>query len=169
MTPRKRNLLHHLPKPPAPVILAFFANPLLYHSLPTTRTVIGPDGKRRSVAVTPRHNFGYPDPSASLRRNTIAVANHTNATADPRSDQLNSTDQQRRYSLSTPSDERRSSMSKVVRSVKNVTKGYSSVQVKVRNGVHTLSVVLHIRLTNSQQPPTTHGARQALIWLKLQL
>lgn len=27
-------------------------------------------------------------------------------------------------------------MSKVVRSVKNVTKGYSSVQVKVRNGMH---------------------------------
>ena len=28
-------------------------------------------------------------------------------------------------------------MSKVVRSVKNVTKGYSSVQVKVRNGLST--------------------------------
>lgn len=30
-------------------------------------------------------------------------------------------------------------MSKVVRSVKNVTKGYSSVQVKVRNGKSALS------------------------------
>lgn len=29
-------------------------------------------------------------------------------------------------------------MSKVVRSVKNVTKGYSSVQVKVRNGTLSL-------------------------------
>jgi hypothetical protein len=29
-------------------------------------------------------------------------------------------------------------MSKVVRSVKNVTKGYSSVQVKVRNGTSGL-------------------------------
>lgn len=32
-------------------------------------------------------------------------------------------------------------MSKVVRSVKNVTKGYSSVQVKVRNGKQGTSTI----------------------------
>lgn len=35
-------------------------------------------------------------------------------------------------------------MSKVVRSVKNVTKGYSSVQVKVRNGAHIPVAALNL-------------------------
>ena len=34
-------------------------------------------------------------------------------------------------------------MSKVVRSVKNVTKGYSGVQVKVRNGTLWLKYQMH--------------------------
>lgn len=60
-------------------------------------------------------------------------------------------------------------MSKVVRSVKNVTKGYSSVQVKVRNGAHTDTLLLHTRLTELQRLPTTHGAQRVPIWLRLQL
>lgn len=97
--------------------------------------MVGPDGKRRSVAVVPRHTFGYPDPSFT-RRNTIAVVDRTNATAHLSSIPEDSADPQRRYTLTSPPGERKSSMSKVVRSVKNVTKGYSSVQVKVRNGAH---------------------------------
>lgn len=42
-------------------------------------------------------------------------------------------------------------MSKVVRSVKNVTKGYSSVQVKVRNGASVMSTTEYPRA----DPPAT--------------
>lgn len=150
------------------VTLAFFANPLLYHSLPTTRTVVGPDGKRRSIAVTPQRTFGFPDP-AFARRNTIAVVDRTNATADPSSFQEDYTDQPRRNTLTSATGDKGSSMSKVVRSVKNVTKGYSSVQVKVRNGTHVHSFDLYIWLILSQRPRTTHGVRPAPIWLRSQL
>ena len=57
-------------------------------------------------------------------------------------------------------------MSKVVRSVKNVTKGYSAVQVKVRNGSPESRV--HDQFTPTadnepQQRAMTHGARLAPI------
>lgn len=85
-------------------------------------------------------------------------------------------------------------MSKVVRSVKNVTKGYSSVQVKVRNGTCDLcsglrvlaslaiaalflataslpaSVVIQedlLTVLAMQQRATILGARRALTCLKL--
>lgn len=35
-------------------------------------------------------------------------------------------------------------MSKVIRGVKNVTKGYSNVQVKVRNGMLRAAVLLEV-------------------------
>lgn len=60
-------------------------------------------------------------------------------------------------------------MSKVVRSVKNVTKGYSSVQVKVRNGAHIEMPRLPTRLTELQLPLTIHGAQRVPTWLKSQL
>lgn len=62
-------------------------------------------------------------------------------------------------------------MSKVIRSVKNVTKGYSSVQVKVREGALGANMPAahwHCRCTDRmanshiQRPVTTHGARQVL-------
>jgi hypothetical protein len=59
-------------------------------------------------------------------------------------------------------------MSKVVRNVKNITKGYSSVQVKVRNGRWSFGFNSVRRLMQEYQlPRTTHGARQAQIWLRL--
>lgn len=61
-------------------------------------------------------------------------------------------------------------MSKVIRSVKNVTKGYSSVQVKVREGAlgadfpssnwapdHPLSAWLIITCSDQQRPMGTYG------------
>lgn len=105
------------------------------------RTVIGPDGRRYSVTDPPLRSLSYAYVPRS-RRNTITALDNTAATADPPS-----TDQhcQSRIDYSDgplrrntvayyPSERRASGMSKVVRSVKNVTKGYSSVQVKVRNG-----------------------------------
>ena len=56
-------------------------------------------------------------------------------------------------------------MSKVVRSVKNVTKGYSTVQVKVRNGRSSI-MLRHGRLAADnldQQLATTPGVRQVRI------
>lgn len=55
-------------------------------------------------------------------------------------------------------------MSKVVRSVKNVTKGYSHVQVKVRNGKNKhYSKTCTVIDVEQQQQATTRGALQALI------
>ena len=53
-------------------------------------------------------------------------------------------------------------MSKVVRSVKNVTKGYSHVQVKVRNGMRLqeLDIAQHLTV-HLQQRATIHGDLQA--------
>ncbi len=45
-------------------------------------------------------------------------------------------------------------MSKVVRGVKNLTKGYSTVQVKVRNGMHCLLLYLF-----EEQADLTHQQR----------
>jgi hypothetical protein len=116
------------------VELAFFASPLLYHSLPTRRTVTGADGRRYSVADTSVRSFAYGAPPA--RRNTIAVVSNEHAQADKNS--FKSHPDQAIYSRNswenTPAYRKGGAMSKVVRSVKNVTKGYSSVQVKVRNG-----------------------------------
>lgn len=98
------------------------------------------EGRRSySVSDTPSHSFSY-RPS---RRNTIAVISNEQATAPPPS--AHSTYQarvesavpfaNRRASLDTGSSSRKGgTMSKVVRTVKNVTKGYSNVQIKVRNG-----------------------------------
>ena len=116
--------------------LAFFSSPLLYHGLPTVRTVTGPDGRRYSYAETPRHSLYYPS-----RRNTIAVVSSDHATGSNRAAIQNRLDNDpaftyRGSSLETaPAYRKGGSMSKVVRGVKNITKGYSSVQVKVRNGM----------------------------------
>jgi len=124
------------------VALAFLASALLSYPLPTVRTVIGPDGRRRSIAETPSRSFGYQVPPYA-RRNTIAAVDKTNATAEapsipPRTSEDTTLDLTRRNTIDGPPGRTRSSMSKVVRSVKNVTKGYSSVQVKVRNGTPSL-------------------------------
>lgn len=98
------------------------------------RTVTGPDGRRYSVADTPVRSFGYgPGPN---RRNTIAVVSNEHATADRSSFQAHPDGALYRPSTfeTVPAFKKGGTMSKVVRSVKNVTKGYSSVQVKVRNG-----------------------------------
>jgi hypothetical protein len=95
------------------------------------RTVTGPDGRRYSVADTPVRSFGYgPAPN---RRNTVAVASREHALADrSRPDSI----LYRRSTFETaPAYKKGGAMSKVVRGVKNLTKGYSSVQVKVRNGM----------------------------------
>lgn len=90
-------------------------------------------GRSYSVTVTPSRSFGYP----SSRRNTVVgVANEFDPTHDSRN-QETSADIYRRSSFETAPIIK---MSKVVRSVKNVTKGYSSVQVKVRNGKQGLEL-----------------------------
>jgi hypothetical protein len=140
-----------------------FTSPLLYHhSLPTVRTVIDPEtGRRVSVVDTPKRN------PYTYRRNTIAVV--------PPGD-LNSANPQnpsdpvfvlRRSSVeSAPAFNKGSTMSKVVRSVKNVTKGYSSVQVKVRNGTMHHSHLAQHQLIAAQPPRMTHGVLQEQIWQK---
>lgn len=118
-----------------------FTSPLLYHhSLPTVRTVTDPQtGRRYSVVDTGKRGARPYD----SRRNTIAVVSPHAATAADQSTVVssNSTNPNdpvlvlRKSSIeSAPAFNKGSAMSKVVRSVKNVTKGYSSVQVKVRNG-----------------------------------
>lgn len=118
-----------------------FTSPLLFsHSLPTVRTVTDPaTGRRYSVADTGRTGI-YP----YARRNTIAVVSPpTETVAVDRRPSVGGTPVDpnepvlvlRRSSIeSAPAFNKGGTMSKVVRSVKNVTKGYSSVQVKVRNG-----------------------------------
>ena len=117
--------------------LAFFASPLLYHNLPVVRTVTGPDGRRYTVTDTGR-SFGY-GPGLT-RRNTVAVVSSEHALADRSSFQAHPEgDIYRRSTFETaPAYRKGGAMSKVVRGVKNITKGYSSVQVKVRNGMLAL-------------------------------
>ena len=92
--------------------------------------MIDSDGRRRSVVDSGGRSYDYP--FVYSRRNTVAVDN-TNATAGPPS--LPQGGGLERRSTVSDTGGRKGSMSKVVRSVKNVTKGYSSVQVKVRNGM----------------------------------
>lgn len=75
------------------------------------------------------------------RRYTIAAGTadplviNTTYAQDKEKDPNEPVFQLRRSSIeSAPAFSKGSSMSKVVRGVKNITKGYSSVQVKVRNG-----------------------------------
>merc|ERR1712230_120968 len=83
-------------------------SPLLFASIPTRRTVTDRYGRRYTV---------------------VGIANELGSTHPSRSPQV-STNIYSRSSLETAPIVK---MSKVVRSVKNVTKGYSSVQIKVRN------------------------------------
>lgn len=104
------------------------------------RVVTDSNGRRYSVAETPSRSFdAYP-----YRRRTVAEINPAKySDRDPNSP----TNIYRRSTLETaPISRKGGNMSKVVRSVKNVTKGYSSVQVKVRNGI----VLSHIRLPAPQ-------------------
>jgi hypothetical protein len=148
-----------------------FTSPLLYHhSLPTVRTVTDPQtGRRYSVVDTGKRGPYYP----YARRNTIAVAPQT-ATADQsivvNDKPVNADDPVlvlRRTSIeSAPAFNKGGTMSKVVRSVKNVTKGYSSVQVKVRNGrSHSMTTAFWL-LKMTQRHPTTHGVLQGPTWLR---
>lgn len=127
-----------------------FTSPLLYHhSIPTARTVTDPrTGRRFSIVDSGVHNYYNRHPTAGNRRNTIAVVSPEHAVAEPPSSRSLSTYaedkerdpdepvfQLRRSSIETaPAFKKGGNMSKVVRGVKNITKGYSSVQVKVRNG-----------------------------------
>ena len=127
-----------------------FTSPLLYHhSLPTVRTITDPKtGRRFSVVDSGVHNYPY------RRRNTIAVVQNETATADPPSANTTYAEDKekdpsepvfvlRRSSIeSAPAFSKGGGMSKVVRGVKNITKGYSSVQVKVRNGMGAYSIPL---------------------------
>ena len=55
-------------------------------------------------------------------------------------------------------------MSKVVRGVKNITKGYSSVQVKVRNGMDESHQSCRKAWADTGQLPLTiRGVRRGLI------
>lgn len=113
------------------------------------RTVTDPEtGRRYSVAVQPRHSFGAPGPRT--RRNTVAVLpneyasielpSEANPNPSPESNlPLRRATIETAPAANTPDKPRK--MSKVVRSVKNVTKGYSSVQVKVRNGMRNTDAV----------------------------
>jgi hypothetical protein len=55
-------------------------------------------------------------------------------------------------------------MSKVMRSVRNVTKGYSNTQVKVRDGRQSASENIVMRTADSltQLPVTIHGVQPEL-------
>lgn len=149
-----------------------FTSPLLYHhSLPTVRTVTDPQtGRRYSVVDTGRRGvYSYP-----ARRNTIAVTSPATATTDQNpvvSANNNPADPNapvlvfRRTSIeSAPAFNKGGTMSKVVRSVKNVTKGYSSVQVKVRNGTSHSTTAASPMLTFPQRPQTIHGVLPAPTW-----
>jgi hypothetical protein len=151
-----------------------FTSPLLYHhSLPTVRTVTDPQTGRRYSVVDTGKRGAYPYPP---RRNTIAVVSPRTATADNSpvvgGKPTNPDDpvlvfRQTSYE-SAPAYNKGGTMSKVVRSVKNVTKGYSSVQVKVRNGRSQLATVPDTMLRVIQRRQMIHGARRALTWRKLQ-
>lgn len=91
-------------------------------------------GRRYSVAETPSRSFDH-RPS---RRNTTAG---TAAELDAARDALGHPSAANIYSRTSLETAPIVKMSKVVRSVKNVTKGYSSVQVKVRNGKQGTSTI----------------------------
>lgn len=96
------------------------------------RTVTDRNGRRYSVADTPSRSLDYP----STRRRTTVVG-LSNELEAPRHLRCQSSPENiyRRSSFeTTPGSRKGGNMSKVVRSVKNVTKGYSAPQVKVRNG-----------------------------------
>lgn len=126
------------------------------------RTVTGPDGRRYSVADTPVRAFGYgPGPN---RRNTIAAVSRDHAVADRSSFQAHPHENlYHQTPLETaPAYRKGGAMSKVVRGVKNITKGYSSVQVKVRNGTSDANIVGRAEADNIQRRPTIRGARRGL-------
>ena len=105
------------------------------------RVVTDENGRRYTVTDTPSRSFDY-HYGSGRRRNTVATVHTSSATADPSS--LNETEDNvpvARGSFSSEVRRKSGSMSKVVRSVKNVTKGYSSVQVKVRNGEAASSIL----------------------------
>ena len=110
------------------------------------RTVTGPDGRRYSVTDTPVHSFRYGP--ATARRNTIAVVSNEHAVADQSSFQAHPTNYYKTTKETAPAYKKGGAMSKVVRGVKNITKGYSSVQVKVRNGMLVMLQGARIYLTH---------------------
>ena len=164
---------HRLPPPKIAFrSLSMFTSPLLYHhSLPTVRVVTDPEtGRRYSVVDTGVRSLNSP-----YRRNTIAAVSNQTATAGPPATGAASKDPNqpvfllRRSSLeSAPVFNKGSKMSKVVRSVKNVTKGYSSVQVKVRNGMTSPPPVTwrSVLIEPPQPRPTIPGALRAPTWPK---
>lgn len=114
--------------------------------LPSGRVVTDREGRRFSVATTPRHSLAAYN--SVSRRNTVGAVDTTPAVAEPPSTHQNYRNQIGSESATEDnfqpySPGRKGSMSKVVRSVKNVTKGYSSVQVKVRNGMYCFSIFYH--------------------------
>lgn len=107
---------------------------LLTRNIPFVRSQTDTTIRSNSISEQPPSSFGYP----SIRRNTVAVVTTANVTAPPPSAHLSYRNRVEStvpfLARQAPSSEQKGSMSKVVRSVKNVTKGYSTVQVKVRNG-----------------------------------
>ncbi|OCT53294.1 EH domain binding protein epsin 2 [Cladophialophora carrionii] len=115
-----------------PVKLAFFASPLLYQNLPTVRRVTDRNGRSYSVTETPSRSFDVPP---SRRRTVVGVSDELRSAQARVNRSQHSPENIYRGSLfeTAPIYRKGGSMSKVVRNVKNITKGYSSVQVKVRN------------------------------------
>ena len=145
--------------PHSAAALAFFASPLLYHNLPTVRTVTDSNGRRYSVADTPSRSFDVYPPR---RRTVVGISNEANLTRSSslhERSQTSPTNVYRRSWVETaPISRKGGSMSKVVRTMKNVTKGYSAVQVKVRNGRlqstrdHEFSLIEFSHLKRSMGP-----------------
>jgi hypothetical protein len=123
----------HQPSQPVSVLPILAGSVLFARSIPAVRTELDVTGRSHSVPQQPFHSLGYP----SDRRNTLAAVTTANVTAPPPSAHLsfrNRIESTAPFVIrQAPSSERKDGMSKVVRSVKNVTKGYSTVQVKVRN------------------------------------
>ena len=131
------------------------------------RTVTDRNGRSYSVTETSTRPFNAPP----YRRRTVVGVSDELQTAQNRVNR-NQHDPNNVYRGSifqtAPIYRKGGGMSKVVRNVKNITKGYSGVQVKVRNGRlprNTLRCDDGLRCR--QLPPTTHGARRAQIWLRL--
>jgi hypothetical protein len=98
------------------------------------RKVTDQNGRSYSVTETPSRSFDAP---VTRRRTVVGVSDELRAAQirERRNSQLDPNNVYRPSLFQTaPIYRKGGGMSKVVRNVKNITKGYSSVQVKVRNG-----------------------------------
>lgn len=97
------------------------------------RRVTDQNGRSYSVTETPSRSFDAPP---ARRRTVVGVSSELESAQRSVNRSQHSPDNVYRPSLlqTAPLYRKGGSMSKIARNVKNITKGYSSVQVKVRNG-----------------------------------